>query len=80
MSGAASREAQLAAQGWTKQFMTDEPRLSEAVAQYRALGFEVRLEPLEPAACAGGSDCAACLAEPAAAARCKVIYTRRPPD
>lgn len=31
--------------GWTKQFTTDEPRLSEAVELYKSLGYEVRLEP-----------------------------------
>jgi hypothetical protein len=33
-------------QGWRRQFVAAEPRLSEAVAMYRELGFEVLLEPL----------------------------------
>jgi len=33
-------------QGWQKQFVAAEPRLSEAVEMYEALGFQVHLEPL----------------------------------
>jgi hypothetical protein len=33
-------------EGWTRQFMASEPRLSEAVALYKESGFEVHLEPL----------------------------------
>lgn len=73
----AERESRLLAQGWVRQFMADEPRLSEAVAQYRELGFEVRLEAADPAACAAQGGCAACFADPATAARLKVIFTRR---
>lgn len=78
MSCGAAREAQLLAQGWVKQFLADEPRLSEAVEEYRELGFEVRLEEVDPAACAASSGCAACFASPELAARFKVIFTRRP--
>ncbi len=56
--------------------MTDEPRLSEAVEQYRSLGFQVHLEPVDPAACASGGGCAACFQEPAAAGKFKIIFTR----
>ncbi|MBL7203520.1 MAG: hypothetical protein ISS63_04200 [Desulfobacteraceae bacterium] len=35
-------------QGWTKQFVANEPRLSEAVEMYKEAGFEVHLEPLPP--------------------------------
>jgi thiamine monophosphate kinase len=46
--------------GWTKQFVANEPRLSEAVAMYREAGFEVHLEPLpkepECKTCAGEED------------------------
>jgi len=35
-------------QGWTKQFVANEPRLSEAVEMYKEVGFEVHLEPLSP--------------------------------
>lgn len=37
-------DAELLAQGWTRQFITDEPRLSEAVAMYEQMGLEVLLE------------------------------------
>ena len=39
-------EQQLIAQGWSRQFNTDEPRLSEAVEMYEQMGLEVRLEPV----------------------------------
>lgn len=35
-------------QGWTRQFVANEPRLSEAVQMYREAGFEVHLQPLPP--------------------------------
>ena len=35
-------------QGWTKQFVANEPRLSEAVELYKEAGFEVRLEAVPP--------------------------------
>ena len=78
MSCHAAREAQLLAQGWVRQFLADEPRLSEAVEEYQALGFEVRLEEVDPEACAASGGCAACFAAPELAARFKVIFTRRP--
>jgi hypothetical protein len=34
--------------GWSRQFTTCEPRLSEAVELYKSLGFEVHLEPMKP--------------------------------
>ena len=41
-----SRIEELEKQGWIRQFTASEPRLSEAAALYRDLGFEVRLELL----------------------------------
>jgi hypothetical protein len=41
-----STEEQLLAQGWTRQFNTDEPRLSEAVEMHEQMGLEVHLEPV----------------------------------
>lgn len=32
--------------GWSKQFVANEPRLSEAVEMYKEAGHEVHLEPL----------------------------------
>ena len=43
---AKTREEELVAQGWTRQFNTDEPRLSEAVEMYEEMGLEVHLEPV----------------------------------
>ncbi len=56
--------------------MADQPRLDEAVQVYRDLGFEVLLEPVDPAACQAGGGCAACFHDSQAAARFKVIFTR----
>ncbi len=43
--GGTQREEELKRHGWARQFVTDEPRLSEAVELYESLGYEVRLEP-----------------------------------
>jgi hypothetical protein len=68
-----SRQDQLAAEGWIKQFTTDEPRLSEAVEEYQELGFEVLLEPIDPREMT--EECTTCLM--GACERHKTIYTRR---
>lgn len=52
----AGRAAELLAQGWTRQTTIGEPRLSELVATYRGLGYEV--EVIEHRA--EGDDCGAC--------------------
>ena len=59
-------------EGWTRQFMADEPRLSEAVELYKSLGFEVHLEPVVPDE--SSEECTACLE--AMCNRYKTIYTR----
>ncbi|MFH1033510.1 MAG: hypothetical protein V1806_03305 [Pseudomonadota bacterium] len=76
MTCSAERESELLAQGWKKQFMANEPRLSEAVAQYRELGFQVHLEPVDPAACRRSSGCTACYEQPQVAEQFKIIFTR----
>jgi len=76
MTCSAEKENQLVAQGWVKQFTTDEPRLSEAVEEYRDLGFEVRLEAVDLAACAASGECAQCFQRPEVAVRFKIIFTR----
>ena len=52
-----SRIEELEKDGWVKQFVASEPRLSEAVDLYGELGFDVHLEPLpkemECKTCAG---------------------------
>jgi len=42
--GGKQKEEELKRQGWVRQFVTDEPRLSEAVELYKTLGYEVRLK------------------------------------
>ena len=59
--------------GWEYRFSASEPRLAEHVQQFRALGFEVRLERV------GGDDapdpsCSTCLEDTPVYA----IWVRRP--
>jgi hypothetical protein len=67
------RREELESQGWTRQFISGEPRLSEAVEEYQGLGFEVLLEPIDPLEMTG--ECSLCLM--GAGDRTKIIYTRR---
>lgn len=67
-----SRNDELVTEGWTRQFLTDEPRLSEAVEEYQELGFEVLLEPIDPLEKTG--ECTSCLM--GTCDRYKIIYTR----
>jgi hypothetical protein len=46
MGESPKREDELIREGWTRRFVTSEPRLSEAVELYRSMGNEVHLEPL----------------------------------
>ena len=69
------REAELEAQGWRRRQAHDEPRLTELIEEYRAVGFEVLVEPFDPAGGAEGG-CNLCFNQPGAASRFKVIYTR----
>jgi len=65
-----SREEQLKKEGWEKRFTIDEPRLSEMLEQYKELGFEVLLEPVD----LSSEECTSCIAvDPK---RYKTIYTR----
>lgn len=67
-----SRE--LSAAGWRRRSVASEPRLGEAVAMYRNLGYEVLLVPLlreDP-----GGSCTACFDADASPERYQVIYTR----
>ena len=66
-----SREEELKKEGWVKRFTMDEPRLSEAVEQYKELGFEVLLEPVDTPS----EECTTCLI--AFIDRYKTIYTRK---
>ena len=66
-----TREGELLGQGWKKRSTQDEPRLSELVAMYREIGFEVRTEPFEPGS---EPECSTCI--PPDAGRYWTIYTR----
>jgi hypothetical protein len=66
-------QEELEKKGWKRQFITDEPRLSEAVREYEELGFEILLEPINPLEMSG--DCTSCLM--ASPERYKSIYSRR---
>ena len=79
MSISPQREAQLAAWGWTRQTMINEPRLGEIVQEYRKLGFEVHLESIDPGACRSSGECTACFENPKLAAQFKVVFTRPAP-
>ncbi|MBU0515068.1 MAG: hypothetical protein KJ621_09880 [Proteobacteria bacterium] len=70
-----SREEELVAQGWTRQTVMNEPRLSEVVEEYQSLGFEVRLEPIDPGRC-NEQGCDACFQGEGVADRFRVVYTR----
>ncbi len=69
-----TREDELKKQGWEKRFTIDEPRLSDMVEQYKELGFEVLLEPVDTSS----EECTTCIT--AFHGRYKTIYTRRLSD
>jgi hypothetical protein len=67
------REEELRKEGWEKRFTIDEPRLSEMVEQYKELGFDVLLEPVD----LSSEECTTCLKIPGFTQRYKTIYTRK---
>lgn len=85
--GQSDRE-RLEKEGWVKQFVANEPRLSEAVDLYKELGFDVHLEPLpagqECDTCAGTEgyqekrECRVCFE--GFEDQYKIIFTRRRKD
>jgi hypothetical protein len=80
-----SRIGKLEKEGWVRQFVASEPRLSEAVELYRESGFDVHLEPLpkgrECDTCAGTEnrkeqkECRVCF--DGFEDKYKIIFTRR---
>lgn len=68
------REKELESQGWTRRFVAEEPRLSEAVELYRSLGMEVLLESVDPTELRQEGQCQICLER--SCDKLKVIYTR----
>ena len=81
-----SRTTILEKEGWTRRFVADEPRLSEAVEVYKQAGFEVCLQSFrsdgrECATCPGeeksdqdGKECRVCFA--GSEDQFKIIFTR----
>ena len=69
MTKCASREETLIGEGWKKQFVASEPRLSEAIDMYIEAGFDVHLEPLpkEP-------ECEICGGTEEAQESCRICY------
>jgi hypothetical protein len=72
----------LVADGWQRQHVDTEPRLSEAVEAYKDLGFEVLLVPVLEACVAEGSDgtCTSCFEADDDPGKYQVIYTRPKQD
>jgi len=72
------REDELIKDGWTRRFLANEARLSEAVELYRSTGYEVHLEPLSLVDCDSSNEesqeCRACFK--GFEDQYKVIYTR----
>ena len=73
-----SMEELLRGEGWEMQFVVTEPRLSEAVELYESLGFDVKLEPVDPHGC--DTDCRECFKDEAHLEKYKTIYTRKKPE
>lgn len=69
-----TREEELKKEGWEKRFTIGEPRLSEMVEQYKEVGFEVLLEPVDTSS----EECTSCIS--AFYDRYKTIYTRQKRD
>jgi hypothetical protein len=65
-------------EGWVRQFVASEPRLSEMVATYRSIGFEVRLEQVLTGKDAKEDECKECRIcfEGEPKEKYMVIYTR----
>ena len=67
-----TREEELSNEGWARQTTYDEPRLSEVVAMYEEIGFEVHLEPFNSAEELGCTECMKTSPE-----KYKTVYTRK---
>ena len=59
-------------EGWTAKYIGGEPRLSEQIELFRELGFEVKIEPLDPAVCQGCTECFKDASSPA-----MILYVRK---
>jgi len=59
-------------EGWKRQTVIDEPRLSELVELYESLSYEVLLVPFDPEL--EEAECGVCLEDPE---KYMIIYTRK---
>ncbi len=75
MSKKKSRREKLEAEGWTRQFIATEPRLSDAKEAYEEMGLEVIFEPVDLDDL--DQECTDCLEMDD---RCRVIYTKPKKD
>jgi hypothetical protein len=78
-----SRLEVLEREGWTRQFVANEPRLSEAVELYKETGYEVHLEPIPPKGNPSdlpmmGSECTTCFE--GTEDQYRIIFTRQNKD
>ncbi|SPD75105.1 conserved hypothetical protein [uncultured Desulfobacterium sp.] len=76
-----SRLEELKGEGWTRQFVACEPRLSEAVELYKESGYDVHLEPMPKAdnpfdfpQAMTGSECTTCFE--GSEENYRIIFTR----
>ena len=67
-----TRKEDLTQQGWEKQDIYDEPRLSEIVELYEEMGLEVHLEPFNPDEESGCTECMKAIPE-----KFKTVSTRK---
>jgi len=78
MGESSKTEDKLIKEGWTRRFVANEPRLSEAVELYQSMGYEVHLEPLPRVDCDSADEeseeCRACFK--GFEEQYKIIYTR----
>ena len=72
MDHKSNRDEELTRLGWTRRFSASEPRLTEAAEQYRELGLEVLLEPVN--VCPADGSCTSCFGQ--SPEMLKIIYTR----
>ena len=61
-------------EGWEERFSASGERLEEAAAEYRSLGYEVRVEGLVDVA--SGATCTQCFTVPMADGPTGVLFTR----
>lgn len=70
-----ARQEELMAQGWQRRATYDEPRLSEMIALYKNIGFEVHIEPIHPEE---EKNCTGCMEH--MPDMYKTVYTRGKPS